>query len=204
MCTEKLWQHFNLFLAQSKVLLQNNKWCLKIMEIIHISIYLYFKHHFIYEDIERSFHLISYHFLQEKQQEALTLVKEAEGIFGMRETSPATNIFLTMVSSFKSNMDDFILRVEKRHIELNTLVQVHRFCEQVSASSFLCIFSSIYLIKDTELATLYWFPLNIEEINCTLLSVSQGVYPGQGMQSLFGEGRTGVLLGPNPEHTPDV
>lgn len=61
----------------------------------------------------------------------MTLVTEAEGVVGMSDSSPATDVFLTMVSTFKSNMDDFMLRVEQRHKELDTLVHVHRFCQQV-------------------------------------------------------------------------
>ncbi|XP_033483393.2 quattro [Epinephelus lanceolatus] len=75
---------------------------------------------------------------KEKQQYALTLVTEAEGVVGMSDSSPATDVFLTMVSTFKSNMDDFMLRVEQRHKELDTLVHVHRFCQQASALAKEC------------------------------------------------------------------
>ncbi|XP_045932418.1 quattro isoform X2 [Micropterus dolomieu] len=69
---------------------------------------------------------------KEKQQYALSLVKEAEGVVGMSDSSPATEIFRTLVSTFKSNMDDFMLRAEQRYKELGALVHVHRFCEQAS------------------------------------------------------------------------
>ena len=61
----------------------------------------------------------------------MTLVTEAEGVIGMSDSSPATDVFRTLVSTFKSNVDDFVLRAERRRKELETLVHVHRFCEQV-------------------------------------------------------------------------
>ncbi|XP_073323585.1 quattro [Pagrus major] len=75
---------------------------------------------------------------KEKQQTALTLVTEAEGIVGTSESSPATDIFRTLVSTLKSNVDDFMLRTEQRYKELDTLVYVHRFCEQASALAKEC------------------------------------------------------------------
>ncbi|XP_036958147.1 quattro isoform X2 [Acanthopagrus latus] len=75
---------------------------------------------------------------KEKQQSALTLVTEAEGIVGTSESSPATDIFRTLVSTFRSNVDDFVLRTEQRYKELDTLVYVHRFCEQASAQAKEC------------------------------------------------------------------
>lgn len=75
--------------------------------------------------------MTSHHLSQEKQQYALTLVMEAEGIVGGSDASPATEIFRTLVSTFKSNVDGFMLRAEKRHKELDTLVYVYRFCDQV-------------------------------------------------------------------------
>lgn len=70
---------------------------------------------------------------KEKQQYAMTLVTEAEGIVSSSDSSPATNVFQTLVSTFKSNVEDFRLRVEQRYKELDTLVHVYSFCEQVSA-----------------------------------------------------------------------
>lgn len=84
------------------------------------------------------FHLTSYYVLQEKQQYALTLVTVAEGLVGASESSPASDVFRTLLSTFKSNVDDFMVRAEQRHKELNTLVHVHRFCDQVCVlSSFI-------------------------------------------------------------------
>nr|XP_046240272.1 uncharacterized protein LOC124056657 isoform X2 [Scatophagus argus]XP_046240274.1 uncharacterized protein LOC124056657 isoform X2 [Scatophagus argus] len=81
---------------------------------------------------------------KEKQQYALTLVAEAEGIVGTCDSSPATDIFRALVSTFKSNVDDFMLRAEQRFKELDTLVHVHRFCEQASALAKEC---SQFLVK---------------------------------------------------------
>ncbi|XP_031132422.2 pleckstrin homology domain-containing family G member 4B-like [Sander lucioperca] len=78
---------------------------------------------------------------KEKQQYALILVAEAEEAVGTSDSSPATDVFQTLVSTFKSNVDDFMLRAEQRHKELDTLVHVHRFCEQASALAKECIHS---------------------------------------------------------------
>ncbi|XP_056254433.1 uncharacterized protein KIAA1755-like isoform X2 [Seriola aureovittata] len=75
---------------------------------------------------------------KEKQQHALTLVTEAEGLVGTSDSSPATDIFRTLVSTFKSNMDGFMLRAEKRSKELDTLVHVYHFCYQASALAKEC------------------------------------------------------------------
>uniref|UniRef100_A0A667XN83 Quattro n=1 Tax=Myripristis murdjan TaxID=586833 RepID=A0A667XN83_9TELE len=73
-----------------------------------------------------------------KRQHALTLVMEAERIMGTSDSCPATDIFHTVISTFKSNMDDFLLRAEQRYRELDSLVQLHRFCEQASALAKEC------------------------------------------------------------------
>ncbi|XP_071349511.1 quattro isoform X2 [Trachinotus anak] len=75
---------------------------------------------------------------KEKQQYALTLVTEAEGLVGTSDSNPATDIFRTLVSTFKSNTDGFMSRVEKRHKELDTLVHVYRFCYQASVLAKEC------------------------------------------------------------------
>lgn len=62
---------------------------------------------------------------------------EAEGIVDTGDSSPAAEIFRTLVSTFKSNVDDFMLRATQRHKELETLVHVHSFCEQVCVLSLL-------------------------------------------------------------------
>ncbi|KAM7005870.1 quattro [Tautogolabrus adspersus] len=72
------------------------------------------------------------------QQQALTLVTEAEGIVAISDSSPAVDIFRTLISTFKSNMDDFTLRAEQRFKDLNTLVHVHHFCAQASALAKEC------------------------------------------------------------------
>ncbi|TMS19716.1 Pleckstrin homology domain-containing family G member 4B [Larimichthys crocea] len=75
---------------------------------------------------------------KEKHQYALTLVTGADKIVGTSDSSPATDIFQTLVSTFKSNVDDFMLRAEQRYKELDTLVHVQRFCEQASALAKEC------------------------------------------------------------------
>ncbi|KAM9759771.1 quattro isoform 1-T1 [Menidia menidia] len=75
---------------------------------------------------------------KDKQQHALTLIKEAEEIVSANNSSPATDIFRTLVSTFKSNVEDFILRAEQRQKELDTQVHVYSFCEQVTALAQEC------------------------------------------------------------------
>ncbi|CAJ1051589.1 triple functional domain protein-like [Xyrichtys novacula] len=75
---------------------------------------------------------------KERQQQALTLVTEADGIVSMSDSSPAIDIFRTLISTFKSNVDDFILRAEQRYKELEKVVHVHRFCAQASALAKEC------------------------------------------------------------------
>ncbi|KAF7656820.1 hypothetical protein LDENG_00036000 [Lucifuga dentata] len=92
------------------------------------------------ESTEKAFQLFNLFLTQskEKQQSAVTLVTEAEKIVGTSDSSPATDVFRTVVSTFKSNMDDFMLRVEQRYKELDTLVHVYRFCEQACALAKEC------------------------------------------------------------------
>ncbi|CAK6958201.1 uncharacterized protein LOC128355238 [Scomber scombrus] len=75
---------------------------------------------------------------KEKHQCALTLLTEAERILGTSDSSPATDIFRTLVSTFKSNMDEFMLRSEQRYKELDVLVHVYRFCNQASSMAKEC------------------------------------------------------------------
>lgn len=68
---------------------------------------------------------------QEKQQHASNLVKEAGQIAATDNFDPALEIFRTLVCTFRSDVDDFMLRMEQRHKELETLANVHGFCQQV-------------------------------------------------------------------------
>uniref|UniRef100_A0A3Q2SZR5 Quattro n=1 Tax=Fundulus heteroclitus TaxID=8078 RepID=A0A3Q2SZR5_FUNHE len=71
--------------------------------------------------------------LKDKQQHALKLVTEAVKIVGPGNSSPAAEIFLTLVGTFKSNVEDFRLRAEQRQKDLVLMVHVYRFCEQATA-----------------------------------------------------------------------
>ncbi|XP_034022917.1 uncharacterized protein KIAA1755 homolog [Thalassophryne amazonica] len=75
---------------------------------------------------------------KEKQQYALMLVMEAEKIAKSGDSTPTTEIFQTLVSTFKSNMDDFMFRIEQRRKDLDTLVHVHRFCDQALSLTKEC------------------------------------------------------------------
>ncbi|XP_068455068.1 puratrophin-1-like [Clinocottus analis] len=75
---------------------------------------------------------------KDKHQRAMSLVTEAKAAVGSSDPSPATEVFRTLVSTFKSNTDDFMLRAERRHKELHTAVHLQRFCEQASALAKEC------------------------------------------------------------------
>lgn len=75
----------------------------------------------------------------------MTLVTEAEDIVGLGRSCPTTDIFGTLVRTFKSDVDDFMLRAEQRHRELETVLHVHSFCAQVRVSSWLTFPSVISL-----------------------------------------------------------
>ncbi|CAL8337788.1 unnamed protein product [Lota lota] len=75
----------------------------------------------------------------EKKQAAMALMLEAQNIMDTSPASPAMDVFRTVVSTFKSNMDDLLLRVEPKRKELEVLTQLHRFCEQASALAEECI-----------------------------------------------------------------
>ncbi|KAM8868261.1 quattro isoform 2-T2 [Synchiropus picturatus] len=80
-------------------------------------------------------------FLQEskaKQQSALNVVRDAERLVGHCPSSPAADIFRTLVNTFKCNLEDFMLRAQQRHKELDTLVHVFRFCDQASSLAKEC------------------------------------------------------------------
>ncbi|KAM6927948.1 quattro [Xenentodon cancila] len=75
---------------------------------------------------------------KEKQQQALTLIAAAEEIVGTGSSCPGTDALGTLVSTFKSSVEDFMLRAERRQKELETLVHVCSFCEQIIALAKEC------------------------------------------------------------------
>uniref|UniRef100_I3KTH1 Quattro n=1 Tax=Oreochromis niloticus TaxID=8128 RepID=I3KTH1_ORENI len=95
---------------------------------------------------------------QEKQQNALILAAEAEGIFESSDSSPARDVFQTLVNTFRSNVEDFMLRAEQRYKELDALVHVYAFCEKASALA--------------------------KECSHSLEQVEQGCYPAQTLSTL--------------------
>lgn len=141
---EKTLQHYDLLLTQAKVRRRCGNRDLKAFRVfyqhfshilpksktftVNCRFYCYWK--------EES-HLTACALFQEKQQYAVTLVTEAEEIVGLGRSCPATDIFGTLVRTFKSDMDDFMLRAEQRHRELETVLHVHSFCAQVCVSSQL-------------------------------------------------------------------
>uniref|UniRef100_A0A8C8CT20 Quattro n=1 Tax=Oncorhynchus tshawytscha TaxID=74940 RepID=A0A8C8CT20_ONCTS len=75
---------------------------------------------------------------KEKKQETLTLVMEVEKILGSTNSNPETEVFRTVMNTFKSNMADFMLRAEQRRTELDNTVHVYRFCEEAAALAKEC------------------------------------------------------------------
>ncbi|XP_061689279.1 quattro [Syngnathoides biaculeatus] len=97
-----------------------------------------------------------------KQQYASTLANEAEKHVGTSVSSPVTDVFLTLLNTFKRNVDDFMERVQQMHKELETLVKVHHFCDQASAlakecSHFLDQVESGCYLPQTTLSTLQMY-----------------------------------------------
>nr|XP_057911156.1 uncharacterized protein KIAA1755 homolog isoform X2 [Doryrhamphus excisus] len=75
---------------------------------------------------------------KEKQHHASVLVTEAEKMVSTGVWSPATDVFRTLISTFKSNMEDFMSRVLQMQNEVDKLVQVYRFCDEASALAKEC------------------------------------------------------------------
>nr|XP_046200070.1 uncharacterized protein LOC124032067 isoform X1 [Oncorhynchus gorbuscha] len=67
----------------------------------------------------------------EQKHKAMALVTEAEKIQGP-SPYPETEVFRTMVCTFKSGLADFLSRAERCCSELETMVTVCNFCEQAT------------------------------------------------------------------------
>uniref|UniRef100_A0A3Q2YVQ1 Quattro n=1 Tax=Hippocampus comes TaxID=109280 RepID=A0A3Q2YVQ1_HIPCM len=85
------------------------------------------KDHLYTEDIMQQFDTF---LLQAKVQMSFTST--------LKWTHPAADVFQTLLSTFKCNVDDFMSRAEQMHKDRNTLVTVHRFCDQASALAKEC------------------------------------------------------------------
>ncbi|KAM6980671.1 quattro [Aplochiton taeniatus] len=75
---------------------------------------------------------------KERKQQASTLVIEAENLLGTSDSRPETEVFRTVVNTFKSNMTDFLVHAEQRHKDLDNTVYLFRFCQQASALAKEC------------------------------------------------------------------
>lgn len=62
----------------------------------------------------------------------MTLVTEAERLQQCGPTHPETEMFAALVCSFKLGLEDFLCRAEACGRELQVMVNVCDFCEQVS------------------------------------------------------------------------
>ncbi|KAK7916401.1 hypothetical protein WMY93_012162 [Mugilogobius chulae] len=83
------------------------------------------------------------HFIKqarEKQESSSKVMKSAvKTLQSSTESSPTTDVLQTLVSTFQSNMADFMVRAERRHRDLETLVQVYSFCQQASSFAEECV-----------------------------------------------------------------
>ncbi|KAJ0023615.1 hypothetical protein NQD34_003514 [Periophthalmus magnuspinnatus] len=76
---------------------------------------------------------------REKQESSSKLMKNAVKILqSTTESSPTATVLHTLVSTFQSNMADFMVRAERRHRDLQTLEQVYSFCQQASSFAEEC------------------------------------------------------------------
>lgn len=71
-------------------------------------------------------------FDQDRRHHAMTLVSEAERLQQSGQSYPETEAFGALVSSFKSGLEDFLCRAEACGRELQVMVNVCDYCEQVS------------------------------------------------------------------------
>lgn len=62
----------------------------------------------------------------------MSLVTEAERLQQCGQSYPETGVFAALVCSFKSGLEDFLCRAEACGRELQVMVNVCDFCEQVS------------------------------------------------------------------------
>lgn len=127
----------------------------------------------------------------------MILAAEAEGIFESSDSSPARDVFQTLVNTFRSNVEDFMLRAQQRSKELDALVHVYAFCEKVCVLSLLLTIFINVLFPLVNIFTDY-FPFPFTHSLCL------GICPGQRMQSFFGAGRAGVLPSSDFKYTPNV
>uniref|UniRef100_A0A3P8PAQ6 Quattro n=1 Tax=Astatotilapia calliptera TaxID=8154 RepID=A0A3P8PAQ6_ASTCA len=85
-------------------------------------------------------------------------ISNIKGIFESSDSSPARDVFQTLVNTFRSNVEDFMLRAQQRSKELDALVHVYAFCEKASALA--------------------------KECSHSLEQVEQGCYPAQTLSTL--------------------
>lgn len=69
---------------------------------------------------------------QDRRHHAMALVSEAERLQQCGQSYPETEVFGALVCSFTSGLEDFLCRAEACGRELQVMVNVCDFCEQVS------------------------------------------------------------------------
>lgn len=80
--------------------------------------------------------------LQDRRQHAMTLVSESERLQQNGLSYPETEAFWTLVCTFKSGLEGFLYRAEACGRELQIMVNVCDFCEQVGVRSIFRILVS--------------------------------------------------------------
>lgn len=79
---------------------------------------------------------LSVHLLpQDRRHHAMSLVSEAERVQRSGLSYPETETFRSLVCTFKSGLEDFLCRAEACGRELQIMVTVCDFCEQVCRRS---------------------------------------------------------------------
>ncbi|XP_071386233.1 pleckstrin homology domain-containing family G member 4B-like, partial [Centroberyx affinis] len=74
----------------------------------------------------------------DRQHHAMSLVSEAERLQGGGLSYPETEVFRTLVCTFKSGLEEFLSRAEACGRELQIMVSVSDFCEQATALAREC------------------------------------------------------------------
>lgn len=73
--------------------------------------------------------------VQDRRHHAMTLVSEAERLQQSGLSYPESEVFGSLVCTFKSGLEDFLCRAEACGRELQIMVNVCDFCEQVGLKS---------------------------------------------------------------------
>lgn len=83
--------------------------------------------------------------IQDRRHHAMTLVSEAERLQQSGGCYPETEAFRSLVCAFKTGLEDFLCRAEACGRELQIMVNVCDFCEQVGVAAACSIYVFAHL-----------------------------------------------------------